>query len=218
MINKIQEQNYYQTLYPLVIRQNDNSRVQEFTEASFRVVNTDTVRKITFNGTQEELAEQTFTELEKNTILYKDAPGKQKKFLIEKVKLLIKEKEKIIFKEDKTKDSFKSKFETYLSQNNIPAGSKAPENTVAPETEENKKSSNVFSLEEIGRKVKDNLGTISLQKLFDKQKEIINALSNASKEVFNFVKTMANHISTLSSEEKIQNLSSLKGLIFDSMA
>lgn len=54
-----------------------------------------------------------------------------------------------------------------------------------------------------------------LGKLIKKDKDIISAISNACRGIFDFIEKVANHLSSVSDEKKIQNMTSMKGLVFD---
>lgn len=87
-------------------------------------------------------------------------------------------------------------------------------------SQENESSSDEYSNSDQERleKIQESYNRDCLGKLIKKDKDIISAISDACRGILNFIETVANHLSSVSEEKKIQNMTCMKGLVFDSVA
>lgn len=154
-----------------------------------------------------------FDAIEQNTVLLKDSSDKNRNYLIDKVKSLLKES---------TWD-FLGEFDNSSRENvkDVLEGKKAntQSNDYSDKQEENTDDfSSDLSLEGLRQKITDNFNMTSLQKLISTQKNIISSLAKASREVVDFMQNVYKNVSSLSSDEKLRNMTSLKGLMLDTLA
>ncbi len=87
-------------------------------------------------------------------------------------------------------------------------------------SQENESSSDKYSDPDRERleKIQESYNKDYFGKLIKKDKDIISAISDACRGILNFIETVANHLSSVSEEKKIQNMTCMKGLVFDSVA
>lgn len=143
------------------------------------------------NKSKNSKKEEIFKELENNTILLKNSSS-DKKYLKEKVVNFTSEWEQLFEKEDAQKNS----------------------------SSEHEESSGEYSDSDQQRieKIQEGYNRDYLGKLIKKDKDIMSAISDACRGILNFIETVANHLSSVSEEKKIQNMTCMKGLVFDSVA
>lgn len=133
--------------------------------------------------------EDIFNELEDFTILLKNSSS-GKKYLREKV------------------EKFSPEWDELFAKARSQKNSSSPED---------KDSSGEYydSDQQRAEKILENYNRDYLGKLIKKDKDIISAISDACRGIFNFIEKVANHLSSVSDEKKIQNMTSMKGLVFD---
>jgi hypothetical protein len=161
--------------------------------------------------------EKFFQNIEENSIFLKDSSETKRKYLIDKIKSLLRERDL----------NFSGEFEPPQADRVTYVLEGAPETLCNENTcdrEEQKEgtdstaNNNGFSLDGLKKKILDNLNVDSLQKLISKQKDVILSLARASKEIVNFFQRASANIISLTPEERLQNTTSLKGLLFDTFA
>lgn len=136
--------------------------------------------------------EDIFNELENNTILLKNSSSR-KKYLVEKI--------------ENFPHPWGDLFEKGKSQNS----------SSSPENEDSSDEYSEFEQQRV-EKILETYNRDYLEKLIKKDKDIISAISHACRGILNFVEKMANHLSSVSEEKKIQNMTCIKGLVFDNVA
>jgi len=143
------------------------------------------------NKSKNSKREEIFKELENNTILFKNSSS-DKKYLKEKIVDFTSEWEQLFEKEDSQKNS----------------------------SSEHEESSGEYRESDQQRieKIQESYNRDYLGKLIKKDKDIMSAISDACRGILNFIETVANHLSSVSEEKKIQNMTCMKGLVFDSVA
>ncbi len=143
------------------------------------------------NKSKNSKREEIFKELENNTILFKNSSS-DKKYLKEKIVDFTSEWEQLFEKEDSQKNS----------------------------SYEHEESSGEYRESDQQRieKIQESYNRDYLGKLIKKDKDIMSAISDACRGILNFIETVANHLSSVSEEKKIQNMTCMKGLVFDSVA
>ncbi len=72
--------------------------------------------------------------------------------------------------------------------------------------------------EYIKEKILNNLGKISFKKLIEEEKEKIKAIAYASEKIPHFIEKVSFHSASLSHKENLKNKTTLKGLVFNSLA
>ncbi|MEQ8171193.1 MAG: hypothetical protein ABRQ38_20040 [Candidatus Eremiobacterota bacterium] len=87
-------------------------------------------------------------------------------------------------------------------------------------SQDNESSSDKYSDPDRERleKIQESYNRDYFGKLIKKDKDIISAISDACRGILNFIETVADHLSSVSEEKKIQNMTCMKGLVFDSVA
>ena len=157
--------------------------------------------------------EKFFQDIEDNSIFFKDSSEKKRKFLIDKVKSLLREKD-LNFLEGFAMPQPELVKSVLDDSGATGADSREEQKENTPSASNN----TGLSFEGLKQKILDNLNVDSLQKLISKQKDVISSLARASKEIVNFFQRASANIISLTPEERLQNTTSLKGLLFDALA
>jgi len=164
--------------------------------------------------------DKVFEDIEKNTIFLKAKSDKNKQFLIDEVKKLLREKKDDIWPENDIEkentalyfieDDSIIKADNYRKEKNFEDGGTREYNR-----EEN---TGIFSFEDLRKKIFNNLNLNSFMEMVSGQKDIISFLAKASEEVFNFIDTVKENLYSLAPKDRLKNMAALKGLMFDALA
>jgi len=181
-------------------------------------------RKKSENYSQAPLTEdKVFEDIEKNTIFLKAKSDENKKFLIDEVKKLLREKKDDIWPENDMdeentalyfiEDDTIIKADNYRKEKSFEDGETREYNR-----EENTENTGIFSFEDLRKKIFNNLNLNSFMEMVSGQKDIISFLAKASEEVFNFIDTVKENLYSLAPKDRLKNMAALKGLMFDALA
>lgn len=176
------------------------------------------------NYSQSPLTEdKVFEDIEKNTIFLKAKSNENKKFLIDEVKKLLREKKDDIWPENDLKEENTAVYfiedESIIKADNY----RKEKNFEDRENKEynrkvNTENTGNFSFEDLREKIFNNLNLNSFMKMVSGQKDIISFLAKASEEVFNFIDTVKENLYSLAPKDRLKNMAALKGLMFDALA
>jgi len=144
------------------------------------------------NKSKNRKREDVLRELEKNTVLLKNTSS-DKKYVREKIEKFPPEWDELF-----EKGTFQDKSSAHEEEENAGEYSDSDRQRI--------------------EKIQEKYNRDYLGKLIKKDKDIISAISDACRGILNFIETVANHLSSVSEEKKIQNMTSMKGLVFDSVA
>ncbi len=167
--------------------------------------------------------DKVFEDIEKNTIFLKAKSNENKKFLIDEVKKLLREKKDDIWPENDLKEENTAvyfiedesiiKADNYRKEKNFEDRENKEYNR-----EVNTENTGNFSFEDLRKKIFNNLNLNSFMEMVSGQKDIISFLAKASEEVFNFIDTVKENLYSLAPKDRLKNMAALKGLMFDALA
>jgi hypothetical protein len=204
MANNIENNIITRAVYLPAIRQ-DITKSQQVSEIPVRAPEEIFKFKGQDSRSDKSQEEKVFEEIEKNTLIFKNSSGKRK-YLIDKITSLIKDHQQ-------NKDNIGADNEPHIQKQSV--NSEEKDSSKDNEKNNNVQNKDILSFDEIKEDINNNINKGFLKNIIDKHQDIIVSVTKASQEVVNFFQKVALHLTSIPSEQKVKNITSLKGILFD---